>query len=331
MPSPRLEIALAADELHWPDGPVLALRPPPQQTGLPQDRTLVVHGFKPAHDAWAKSGYAVAAETPATDFAAAYIALPRAKDHAFALLACALDRVAPGGLIAIDGAKTDGVDSVARALKELDTSIESLSKAHGRLLWFRRPENVTDAVVEWGDRSTSPQGWMTAPGVFSANAVDVGSRLLVESLAPLSGRGADLGAGWGYLSAQVLSSMNAVTHLDLVEAEWAALECARANVLDPRADFHWADATCFQAPAYDFIVMNPPFHTSRQADPALGQRFVVSAARLLKRTGRLTLVANRHLPYEETLRKSFAEVGTRAEASGFKVIQAGKPRPYAGR
>ena len=52
--------------------------------------------------------------------------------------------------------------------------------------------------------------------------------------------------------------------------------------------------------------MNPPFHTSRAADPALGQGFInPQLARNLTRNGNLWMVANRHLPYEVTLNETF--------------------------
>ncbi|MEM9395011.1 MAG: class I SAM-dependent methyltransferase [Pseudomonadota bacterium] len=331
MTSPRLDIALAAQDLQWPEGPIVAFRPDPGQSGLPADRTLVVHGFKPAHDAWLRAGYDVAAVTPGSSFGAAYVAVPRAKDHAYLLLKQTLDHVQPGGLIAVDGAKTDGIESIAKALKPLGVAMRSLSKAHGKLLWFQRPQDVPSDVFGLRASKKAPAGWRTAPGVFSADAIDKGSEILSTNLPRLSGRGADFGAGWGYLSVRLLEVSNSVEQLDLLEAEWAALTCARENVTDARARFHWVDATSFETEPYDFVIMNPPFHTSRKADPSLGQRFVEAAARVLKRTGGLTLVANRHLPYEAVLSKCFAEVAVRAEASGFKVIHASKPRPQRGR
>ena len=44
----------------------------------------------------------------------------------------------------------------------------------------------------------------------------------------------DLGAGWGFLARAILAR-DGVRQLDLVEAEAAALDCARRNVTDPRA------------------------------------------------------------------------------------------------
>ena len=74
------------------------------------------------------------------------------------------------------------------------------------------------------------------------------------------------------------------------------------------------------------VVMNPPFHTSRSADPTLGQGFIASAARNLTRNGSLWMVANRHLPYEATLSEVFARVEEVAGDNRFKVFHASRPR-----
>ena len=117
-----------------------------------------------------------------------------------------------------------------------------------------------------------------------------------------------------------------ITRLDLVEADHAALACARRNVLDPRAAFHWADATTWQPDTCaDSVIMNPPFHTGRSADPDLGRAFIVAAARALKPKGTLWLVANRHLPYEATLAQRFKHVEEIAGDTRFKILQARHP------
>src|SRR5690606_39356015 len=57
---------------------------------------------------------------------------------------------------------------------------------------------------------------------------------------------------------------------------------------------------------YDFIVMNPPFHQGREAEPDMGRRIIKAAAVALKPGGRLLMVANRQLPYERTLAEVFS-------------------------
>ena len=118
-----------------------------------------------------------------------------------------------------------------------------------------------------------------------------------------------------------------VEQLDLVEAHHGALEAARRNITDARARFHWADAIRWapEAPV-DAVIMNPPFHIGRAADPTLGQAFLATAARILDRQGVLWLVANRQLPYETSLRELFADVEMRPAPAGFKIIVARAPR-----
>jgi 16S rRNA (guanine1207-N2)-methyltransferase len=162
--------------------------------------------------------------------------------------------------------------------------------------------------------------------VFSADGVDLASALLADALPEkLSGQVADLGAGWGYLAAHVLTRPK-VEAVHLIEAGHMALECARRNVTDDRAVFHWEDATRWEsAHRMDTVVMNPPFHSGRAAEPAMGQAFVAAAARILSANGALWMVANRHLPYETELKIRFSDVEEIGGDARFKLFCARRP------
>ena len=68
---------------------------------------------------------------------------------------------------------------------------------------------------------------------------------------------------------------------------------------------------------------NPPFHAQTRAGrPDIGRAFLSSAADALQPGGRLWVVANRHLPYEDVLASRFATVRKIAQADGFKVLEA---------
>lgn len=291
-------------------------------TALPRDRVLVVQRFRPDHDHFAARGYRVAV-AGGTGHAAALVCLPRAKAEAHALLAEAAGAVVPGGPVIVDGQKTDGVDSIHRDLKARVAVSEALSKAHGKIFSFPAGPGLEDWIAR-------PQvvegGFQTLPGVFSADGPDRGSALLAAALPDyLPGYIVDLGAGWGFLARAILARKG-VKRVDLVEADHAALDCARVNVTDPRARFFWADATTWRADGYaDAVVCNPPFHTGREVDPALGLAFLRSAAAMLGPGGTLWLVANRHLPYDRTLRELFREVEEIAGDSAFRITRAAHP------
>ena len=323
VPDPAsLRLSLLLDEgLALPPGRIVALRP---RAGtdlrvLPGE-VHVIQGFRPDHDAFAARGFAVGV-TPEGDYAAAVVFLPRSKAEARGLVARAAAVVPEGAPVVVDGARTDGIDSLLRECRARAEVGGVVSKAHGKAFWLRAP-----SAFEGWEAPTGPEGWATAPGGFSEGGVDRGSALLADALPErLPGRAVDLGAGWGYLSARALER-EGLREIHLVEAEWAALEAARRNVTDPRASFHWADVTTF-APGepFDAALANPPFHRGREADPSLGRAFVAAAARLLIPRGRLWCVANRHLPYERALSESFAEHREVAGDAAYKVILASRP------
>ena len=288
---------------------------------LPREAVRIDQGFRPHFQHWQRHGYAMGVAAQA---ATALVFVPRSKRLARALIAqaCAL---APGGLVVVDGQKADGADSLFRACRDRLGDLPNVTKDHGRLFWFP----ATEAFADWAmpEPERGPEGFATLPGVFSEAGVDRGSALLAAALPEqMAGRVCDLGAGWGYL-AQAILTREGVTHVDLVEAEALALDCARLNVTDPRAAFHWADALTF-APSvpYAYIVTNPPFHESRKGQPALGQGFIAAAARMLAPNGRLWLVANRHLPYEAPLRGRFRKVDEIGGDGAFKLFAASRPR-----
>jgi 16S rRNA (guanine1207-N2)-methyltransferase len=315
MRSARLEMALNTGASVLPEtGKIAVIRPRigDDLSILPKERVQVITGFRPDFDYFSQQGWSVAPDS-AGPLAAAIVCLPRAKADARALLAHAAQIVDAGGSIIVDGQKTDGVDSIYKDLRALVSISEALAKAHGKIFSF-----VAGPAIE-GWQSAPKQnsdGFVTCPGVFSADRIDRGSALLAAALpAKLPARVVDLGAGWGYLS-QAILSRDGVSSLDLVEAEDAALACARLNITDPRATFHWADATTFRpSQPVGAVVCNPPFHATRDADPALGIAFLVAAHRMLSGSGVLYLVANR----------LFREVEGVGGDSAFKLTRAAFP------
>ncbi|MES0826394.1 class I SAM-dependent methyltransferase [Ruegeria sp. SCP11] len=319
--SPRLDLALQSGLTLTQPLTVLGPSLTSDLSALPRE-TQVVQPFKPFHDHFANLGFSVTPEAqgPCND---AIVVLPRAKALARSMIqqACTL----ASGTIVVDGAKTDGVDSLLKDIRKRVSIEGPISKAHGKIFWF---QSDAKAFVDWAaPEHQTVDGFQTAPGVFSADGVDPASALLLSALPDkLGARIADLGAGWGFLSAGLLQAPG-LKSLHLVEADHTALTCARANVSDPRAQFHWADAVTWRASEpIDSVVMNPPFHTSRNADPALGRGFITSAAKNLTRNGALWLVANRHLPYETTLADTFAQVEEVTGDNRFKVFHASRPR-----
>lgn len=322
MTSARLTTALNENALDLPDGEIAVLRPDTTYdlSDLAPRKPHIVHSLRPDMDHWEAMGHPVSRDLPKV--AAAIVVLPRSKALARAMVAQA---AACADLVIVDGAKTYGIDSIYKECRKRLGDVSSLSKAHGRIFWFAG----TDAFADWAGAAPAKadHGYFTTAGVYSDGSIDKGSALLAATLPKkFPKRMADFGAGWGYLSEAVLANPN-VESIELIEAEALALDCARLNVTDPRASFTWADVTNFKPAApYGGIIMNPPFHTGRAAEPALGQAFIAAAARNLTPSGQLWMVANRHLPYEAALDEHFRHFQEIGGSGAFKLFHAIRPK-----
>lgn len=321
MTNPRLDLA-------FPDGPpegeVLFVGAAAADDLSPLDpqHVQIVQGNFAEHQGLTTRGFRVATHVEGT-FDTAVVRLSRAKAASRARIADTAGRLAAGAAMWIDGQKTDGVDAMVKELRKLAPVTDVHSKSHGKIFRVTIPQGDW-LPADWASRETEvAPGFITLPGVFSADGIDPGSQMLADHLPEkLPTRMVDLGAGWGWLSAQVLARPG-VEVLHMIEADHAAIESARKNVTDPRARFHWADARDFRlTDPVNGIVMNPPFHEGRQADPKLGAAFIANAARLLTGAGKMWMVANRHLPYESVLAQYFGQVHEIGGDTRFKIIEA---------
>jgi 16S rRNA (guanine1207-N2)-methyltransferase len=330
----RLAPALRSGVLELPaEGPVVVIRAEPSEflEMVPEGRLRCAQSFRPSHDALAGLGYPVAARAkgPAS---MVVVNLTRSRAEKLGNVALGLRILSPGGTLAIAGAKSDGVESLARQVARALPVEGTFAKAHGRVLRLKRPAALPDAVAAWAEAaapSRNAEGFLTAPGMFSPERSDPGSRRLAAAVeGRLRGRVADLGAGWGWLAQAALAGSPDIAELDLYEAEALALDAARVNVTDRRARFHWADVTGLGAgvPPYDAVIANPPFHQGRAAEPDLGAAFIAAAARVLKPAGRLFIVANRQLPYEAIIDRTFRRWAKLGEDGLYKVIEAERPK-----
>ncbi|WP_281857801.1 class I SAM-dependent methyltransferase [Litoreibacter halocynthiae] len=325
MTETRFSLALDQDLLSLPEGDVAVLNAAGDMDfGFADTSRLhLTQSFYPDHQSLSSRGFNVSVDATAP-VAASLVMCHRSKPATFDLIARALSQTATGGIVAIEGAKTDGAESVLKAVRARFDGVETYSKAHGKLFWFARPETLPD-LSDWiANPITVDGGFTTYPGVFSSDGIDKGSALLAQHLPDFKGPVADLGAGWGYLARKILSS-EGVTSLDLVEADHHALEAAKLNINDPRAAFHWGDVTYHVGSNYAAVVSNPPFHLGRKPAPELGKMFIRRAADMLMPKGQFWMVANRNLPYEQTLNERFGQVDTIAQTAGFKVICARRP------
>ncbi|HEX7341792.1 MAG TPA: methyltransferase [Rhodanobacteraceae bacterium] len=295
-----------------------------------------VQTFKPFADALRHAGLGVGTPDADARYGCVLLLPARQRDEARMMLARAAIHAAADGVIVASAANHAGARSLQADMEALLGPVEVISKHKCRVMLAKPETRATNASLrdQWlafDALRENATGLLSRPGLFAWDHVDAASALLAECMpASLAGRAADLGAGTGFLSVALIRQCVGIRAVDLYEADARALPAARANLAaacsklgrDVECAVHWHDVTTGIEGGYDVIISNPPFHQGHADLPELGRAFIASAAGGLRKGGVLWMVANRHLPYEATLRVHFAQVRTVAERDGFKVIKA---------
>lgn len=297
------------------------------------DKLVVEQTYRPAYDRLAAAGLPVTTHLEGSYDVGICVLTPHRLEN-YANLARAYQHLAPGGTLVCVGQNAVGAATYERAVGAVAMVDGRMSKAKCRVFWLRRdPAAIGSAKWQEWLSLADPQPiagtpFLSRPGIFSWNRIDPGSQFLIDSLPPgIDGEVAELGAGWGFLAASLLQRYDRIRQLDLFEAEKLALDLAEVNLapLGRSVGYHWSDVRDgIGRGRYDWVITNPPFHKEGEQDIDLGVAFLTVAAAGLRGGGRLVCVANRHLPYERTLRTAFSDVSLLAENRSFKVLLARK-------
>ena len=277
----------------------------------------------------------ISAEIPQGTYSLALVHLPKQVDEAKYWLALALERLEKGGTILACAANDAGGSRIEGWMEEMGLATECYSKNKSRAVWAKKTAAAA-SPESWkiaGDVQEKDIGdgltFFTQPGLFSWDRIDPASKLLAAHFPPsLAGNVADFGCGTGYLSYKAIENFPKIAALTLVEADARALKCAQKNLAALTGErkiiplWHDAGKPLPDAPVFDHILMNPPFHTGKKTDISLGVSFLTTAAAHLKKNGALTLVANVHLPYEAALEGLFRNVKQVTVEGGFKILRA---------
>ena len=173
---------------------------------------------------------------------------------------------------------------------------------------------------------------MTQPGLFSDDAIDPGTVLLIETMriSPTA-KVIDLGCGYGVIGivAAKLATRGRVT---LVDSDIRATRLAQRNLeLNgvANAEVVLGDGV-HDLPAkakYDVVVSNPPTHSGRE----VLDDFVAGAYHVLKPRGQLYIIVNRLLSLRREINSVFGNEAIVARSKGFIVSRAVKTPRLPGR
>jgi 16S rRNA (guanine1207-N2)-methyltransferase len=295
--------------------------------------TMCVQTYKPFADLLNRQGFRIVGDSPQHQDVCVVL-VTKSKEESLFNIAVAVSNLKEDGVLIVAAANALGAVGIQKQMQNLLGTIDVFSKSKCRLFSCVVNQNRINENVkkEWLDngrmRFQKNIGFYTCPGIFGWQKIDAGSRLLMTSITEkLWGRVADLGCGYGYLSVCALRKENDISALHLFETEEKALAAARMNLSNfegVEIHYNWCDVVREVKQMHDFdcVLMNPPFHSEKAADYALGESFIISAAALLKTGGVLYMVANKHLPYEKTLSENKFDFEFLIKDDLFKIIRA---------
>ncbi|GII99229.1 16S rRNA m(2)G 1207 methyltransferase /23S rRNA m(2)G-1835 methyltransferase [Sediminihabitans luteus] len=163
---------------------------------------------------------------------------------------------------------------------------------------------------------------------FAGAQLDLGTRFLLENLAPLDDArtAVDLGCGTG-----VLATAFALTHPEAQvvatdesdAAVRSAAATARVNRVRARVRVLRDDVgSQLDDASADVVLLNPPFHVGAALDTAAAHRMFDAAARLLRPGGELWAVWNSHLRYKPALSRAVGPTEVVAQNPKFTVTRS---------
>ncbi len=246
--------------------------------------------------------------------------LPRVRAVQHALIRGAAWVLRPGGLFYFVAHKRAGIKGAITYARELFGRCGVIRQKKGyHVAMTVKPEDpqflapspsddyVTHAIC-LGEENIE---LVSKPGVFAWDRLDDGTAVLVESMeiAP-DDRVLDLGCGTG-LAGLMAARKATEGQVVGVDADLRAVESTRrtlaANgVRNGEVLLSDCGSAVFDR-EFDVVITNPPFHQGVGVDDQVGRQFVRDAARVLRPGGRLFLVANRFLRYQDLLRETLGE------------------------
>ena len=268
--------------------------------------------------------------------------LPKGRKLARRWLAEAQAALRPGGALYLAGANEQGIQPMIQDAAALFGGATVLRYKKGNRVARAAAGRAAPAAgqPEWaGEAGIAPGTWhefevgvrghvfrlRSLPGVFAFDDdLDEGTRLLLDRLDVAPGQSVlDMGCGYGIIG--LVAARLGASHVDMADVNLLAIASARENIAGnavSNAEAFLSDAfSAVGNKRYDLIASNPPFHTGKSVDYAVAHAFIEHARSALKPRGRLLLVANKFIRYDQLMRTTFNTVECLVETNKYHVLQ----------
>ncbi len=249
---------------------------------------------------------------------------------------CQLARQLPEDCVVIAAAKAKDIHTSTLKLfeKYLGETTTSLAKKKSRLIFCTLNPDLKNQPLPAQKTWDVPEYQLTLSNhanVFSGESLDLGGRFLLEYI-PQDTRLKniiDLGCGNGVLGIQAArlnpqatvlcvdeSHMAIASCLDNANRNLPENHCLKAMVNDCLTDIPFDSA--------DLILCNPPFHQQNAITDHVAWQMLNDAKRVLRREGKLRVIGNRHLGYDDKVMRAFANVRVVANTDNLTTYESQK-------
>ncbi|KLV05942.1 50S rRNA methyltransferase [Photobacterium aquae] len=241
----------------------------------------------------------------------------------------------PAGTMVIAAAKAKEIHTSTLKLfeKYLGDTKTSLAVKKARLIFCQvNPElsQPLPAPLEW---QVQEHGLTLTnhANVFSGESLDIGARFFLEHL-PADNRYekiVDLGCGNGVIGIKAAQLNPDAKIVCVDESFMAAASCrhnANINLSDP-SQLTAVVNNCLEgmpADDTDLVLCNPPFHQQNTITDHIAWQMFCDARHVLRQGGKLWVIGNRHLGYNDKLKRLFGNVTVVAQNNKFVIYQSTK-------
>jgi len=194
---------------------------------------------------------------------------------------------------------------------------EGMEPPPARDLYQRRP-----IVLDGADVTL-----ISKPGVFAWDRLDGGTERLVAAMEiGVQERVLDLGCGTG-LAGLAAARRAQRGEVVLLDSDLRAVRSAR-RTLEANGVAHGevilsdGVSEVLGGAPFDVVITNPPFHQGREVDYEVAWSFIRGAHQVLRPGGRIFLVANRFIGYDDLMGETFGDTGVAYADSSYHVLTA---------
>ena len=205
---------------------------------------------------------------------------------------------------------------------------QSLAEKKSRLMILKKPLPVKNTPILNTIVLNKEESLQQYFGVFSARNIDYATQFLLQSieLNVNDKEILDLASGNGVIAYHIAKSYKVaeleLPNIHLIDDSFLAVESSKLNLKCEKFHFYFNDnIDDFEDGSLDLIVSNPPFHFDYEINTETTFNLLNQSQAKLTPTGRLVIVANRHLNYRSFLKTLFPRIELIGENPKFVVLE----------